>query len=375
MMDRRRVPGEADVELLWAASAPAPDVDRVRELAARADVSYVLATAAEQRVAPLVLRALRDADVDVRSEDSAAASIWQAHGLLAVPRAARAALEPLHEAGLDPLLLKGIALIERYPAPGLRPMDDIDVLVPPEHFDAAVRALEGAGWRRGGHVTGDLGYDVPFVHPSATDVPLELHYGLYPRERPTAFTAEYLWSTRRRTSVFGIPAWTLPVELEIVALVSHAAKSFHVFDRLLWSVDLAVITQTAEVDWEVVDRISSDARRRIATAIGLTLARRLGAVVPEELTHVPRSLGRSGAVAFLTDPVRTFGREAKDKTPWLAYALIDDFRGMAHLAIGDLREPPWGKGRFRVMREIGGLVARGAGGFIRAKSAARRPTG
>jgi hypothetical protein len=367
-MDRGRVPGEADVELLWAAASPAPDVERVRELAERADVAYVIETATEHRVGPLVVRALREAGVGVDPADvPPLAAAWQARSLLSVPVAARAALGPLVEAGLAPLVFKGIALVDRYPSPGLRPMDDIDILVPADRFDDAVVELERSGWTRAQHATGT--YDIPFRHRDAPDVFLELHHEISdPRELPSALSATALWQARRPMSVYGYDVWTLPPELEIVVLATHAAKIFHRFDRLLWTVDLAVVIRSAEIDWGIVAALSARAQRRVATAIALRLASRLGAEVPQAMTLTPGTLGRSGAVAFMTDPARPFRREPKARTPWLAFALIDDFRGMARMAIGDLREPPWSKSRLRVVRDIAEVVARGAGGFIRAKT-------
>jgi hypothetical protein len=62
-------------------------------------------------------------------------------------RQAGEVLEVLAAAGLDGLLLKGIALIPLYYRRfGLRAMDDIDVLVRPETGGRAIDALRRAGW-------------------------------------------------------------------------------------------------------------------------------------------------------------------------------------------------------------------------------------
>ena len=50
--------------------------------------------------------------------------------------------------GVTPIFLKGIALANGYYAnPGLRPMDDLDVLIPVERAEEGLAALEGGGWR------------------------------------------------------------------------------------------------------------------------------------------------------------------------------------------------------------------------------------
>ena len=50
--------------------------------------------------------------------------------------------------GSEPVFLKGIALANGYYAnPGLRPMDDLDVLIPVDCVDAGLAALAAGGWR------------------------------------------------------------------------------------------------------------------------------------------------------------------------------------------------------------------------------------
>ncbi len=56
-------------------------------------------------------------------------------------------LRVLHEAGIETLVLKGVALALRYyPHIGLRPMNDFDVLVPTDKMAAALDALRAKGW-------------------------------------------------------------------------------------------------------------------------------------------------------------------------------------------------------------------------------------
>jgi hypothetical protein len=69
--------------------------------------------------------------------------------------AVKPVLAQLQAAGIDVLALKGLPLaLQYYEDPGLRPMADVDVLVPYAKFDAALDVLEGDGWR-------DLQLDAP----------------------------------------------------------------------------------------------------------------------------------------------------------------------------------------------------------------------
>ncbi|HYZ93324.1 MAG TPA: nucleotidyltransferase family protein [Actinomycetota bacterium] len=367
-------PSDAEVELLWAGASTAPDVRRVAAAARDARLEYVLDVADRQRVGPLLLRSLGSAGVDVetlRSDAIGRAQLWGAHAKLALPAAATAALQPLNEAGLRPLVLKGLALVDRYPAPGLRPMDDIDLLLPREVIRPAAKVLLGAGWRQISHQQPDPGYDVALRHPSAPGVPLELHYELARwQERTNDIDARRVWAARTPLEVFGRPAWGLPPELELVTLIAHAAKRFHLFRRLLWSVDFAVVAATPGFDWDAVARIAADARCRVATAIGLRLARRVGATVPDDLLELPPFIVRSGALAALLDPTRPFSVHGSQR--WLGYVLADDVVGKIRLAGGDLLRPPRGEPRRQVAASIARALQRVAPLVARAGLRPRR---
>jgi hypothetical protein len=363
-----RAPSDGEVELLWAAARINPSTEDVTAAAHRADIAYVLETAERQRVAPLVLRSLEAAGIGVDEEADVVrrARLWEAHQRLALPAAARVALQPLVMAGLKPLALKGLALVERYPQPGLRPMDDIDILLPRPLVYTAIRILRRAGWRRIAHRGPDPRYDIVFRHPGLRGVPLELHYELARwQERPKGLDARRLWASRKPIEVLGQPAWGLPPELELIALIAHAAKRFHLFNRLLWTVDLTVVAAAAAVDWEELARLAHDAHCRIAAAVGLRLARRLGADVPDDLLKLPSVLTRTGAVDTLLDPARPFSVRAMPQRR-LAYVLVDDMTGRARLVLGDLMRPPSGQPRSRVAGNVVRVLERSASRLARA---------
>lgn len=360
-MPTARMPSDADVALLWAASRIDPVTEDVVAAARDADIPYVLDAAERQRVAPIVLRSLEAAGFafDQESEVLRRAKLWEAHERLALPTAARSVLVPLAQAGLRPLALKGLGLIGRYPAQGLRPMDDIDILLPRPLALAAIKVLRRAGWRRVRHRGPDPRYDIVFRHPSVRGVPLELHYELARwQERPKGLDARRLWASRRETEVLGQPAWGLSPELELVTLIAHAAKRFHLFNRLLWIVDISVVVRSAPIDWDEFGRLATDAHSRIAAAVALQLARRLGTNVPHELLRIPGVAGRTGAVDSLLDPARPFSVALPQRR--IAYVLVDDVAGKARLALGDLMRPPSGQPRTRVAGNVVRTLERGA---------------
>ncbi len=366
--DLERTPTEAEVELLWAAARTHSDPKVVADAARESDLPYVLRASARQRVAPLVMRSLEDAGVDVSSAVDLVlqAKLWEAHARLALPEAAAATLGPLTLEGLKPLVLKGLALIERYPAPGLRPMDDIDLLLPSPLIRPATTALARAGWRRMEHRGLDPGYDLVFRNESVPGVPLELHYELARwQERTNGIDAQRLWTARVPIDVLGHPAWGLPRAIELLSLIAHAAKRFHLFNRLMWAVDFTVVADDPALDWDEVSRLTSETHCRLAVAVGLRLARRLGAEIPDDLVKLPPLLERSGALDILLDPTRPFLAKAAGQRR-LAYVLVDDTRGKVRLAAGDLLRPPRGEPRVRVAEHIIKSASRGVRRLARA---------
>lgn len=244
-------------------------------------------------------------------------------------------------------------------------MDDIDILLPRPLALPAIKILRRAGWRRVRHRGPDPRYDIVFRHPSVRGVPLELHYELARwQERPKGLDARRLWASRRETDVLGQPAWGLPPELELVTLIAHAAKRFHLFNRLLWIIDIAVVVDSTSIDWEEFARLATDGHSRIAAAVALRLARAVGADVPDELLRIPGVAGRTGAVDSLLDPVRPFSVRAMPQRR-IAYVLVDDVAGKARLALGDLVRPPSGQPRTRVAGNVVRALERSAARLAR----------
>src|SRR5207253_1169413 len=73
------------------------------------------------------------------------AGMRRAQAAVLLPMAVSLAIEPLTGVGLEPVVFKGPALAARYPSPGLRPMDDLDVLPPAAQHDRGVSLLLRAG--------------------------------------------------------------------------------------------------------------------------------------------------------------------------------------------------------------------------------------
>ena len=339
----------ATAALVWAACRPVPDLDAVRvAIEGGADLTLVAHAAMEQRVSPLLWRALGEVAPDRCEEEWATtlrhdATRCRAHALMVLPQLGPLALAPLAEAGVAPLAFKGAALAERYPEPGLRPMDDADLILPPEQLDAGVAVLKDAGWRTV-DVRARTHHEVVLTHPALPGLPVELHRALATwRERSNHLTTADLWRWRVESCIGDQPVFGLPREEEIVALAAHAAKPFHVFTRLIWTVDIAVVIADAErtqatIDWDRVARLADGARCRTGLAVALAQAHRLGAASPPEVRRGLAGDARARAIQPVLSaewPLleRTWGMRAR-----LRYALVDDWRQRVTLLLGQIIE-------------------------------------
>ncbi len=290
--------------LLWEACRRQPDPAALRRaLAGGADLELAVQAATEHRIGPLLWRALDSADAldelgPLRPVLGGVADAYRMEALLLLPRSVALAVGPLTEAGLEPVVLKGPAVAARYPGPGLRPMEDIDLLLPRADHRRALEALGGAGWGVARPAGPDL-YDTALTHPEVPSLFVELHYGLEgASQRVTALDAEALWRRRRPIDCAGTPAFGLPPAEELVTLAAHAGKPHHGFARLVWIADLAMIVGEADgrgepIDWERVHDVALAGRCRTVTGAALALARRAGVDAPSQLFPLPTA-GRRG---------------------------------------------------------------------------------
>jgi hypothetical protein len=319
----------ATASLLWAACRPTLDPAAVdAALDAGADVSRAGELSVAQRVSPLLVRALDGRDVP-RAAAADAARV-RAQSRLVLPSVGQLALAPLASAGLTPLVIKGAALVDRY-GPGLRPMDDVDLLVPRPLFADTIETLLDAGWTRPPTKNRNT-HEVTLAHPSLPGMSVDAHQE-WSRwtNRSDGLTVDTLWSERTERTVLGTPAFVVPAEVELVMLAAHAAKPYHQFDRLLWTVDIAVVASTTAVDWDRVERFATEHRCRVAVAVALTQATHLGLESPPEL----RAPVDQRHAALLDHDWPTTER-TNDLRAQLRYSLTDSRWTAARLLGGDV---------------------------------------
>lgn len=271
------------------------------------DWSYLTATAEAHRIAPLLCRHL------------------SAHGWEAVPEAAQARLDTVaraaalqglqalaelgpilsaaDRAGLPVLPLKGAALIEQvYAGSCVRPMVDIDLLVPRDALPAAEEVLRGLGY-------------APFFPPAPVGDPLVRSTGALQFARAgAAFSLDVQWDLASRTlrllfpvdtegvwqrsrpmAVAGSPTRTMAGEDLLLYLMMHLFR--HGAQTLLGFCDVAetVRRRGGEICWDTLVGRAREWRMDALSAVLLAWVRgHLGAPVPEEALA---ALGGAGTAA------------------------------------------------------------------------------
>jgi hypothetical protein len=298
--------------LLWEACHRCPRPEVVRDVIDRgANLEMASKAALDHRIAPLLWRTLMAAEAcdNLGGAGTALSDVFEVYRMEAVlllPRAVSLAVEPLTKAGLEPVVLKGPALATRYPEPGLRPMEDIDLLLPATQHHHALTALNDAGWVVARSAHREV-YDSVLTHHDVPSLALELHYALEPGSlRVTALDATALWNLRQPIDCMGTPAFGLPLPEEVVYLSAHAGKPHHGFFRMIWIADFAMIVGLAlekgdAVDWSRIQAVAADASCATVVAAALALARRAGVDAPESLFPLPTNGWRGSAIKRLTD--------------------------------------------------------------------------
>ena len=240
----------------------------------------------------------------------AAVPIWVTHRLAAVTRASAALqLQRRHElrrvlaalagAGVPVIVLKGMALADLvFPDPALRPMVDIDLLVPAPDWERARAVLLGIGLRVPERwvvrpATGPASKaerDKPFERPG-TAVLFELHDRLEWMREPFVYDLDAAWRRSLPARLLGdLEVRVLAPEDMLLHLGMHLS-SYHAFEHGLRDLlDVTLLIERNAYEWPRL----AEGWLRQGTAgwmrLTLTLARDLlGAGVPDAvLTRLPQ---------------------------------------------------------------------------------------
>lgn len=202
---------------------------------------------------------------------------------LAIVAAQTEALAALGERQVRAIVLKGAPLATRLHADvGLRPFDDLDLLIDPSDVTLASEVLEELGYHRIDQLPGAQGRALSSrnreVQWARDQIPIELHWALTTKEAGYDLAFGGLWQRRRLARTGGRDVAVPALEDELLFLCSHGAK--HHWLRLKWIWDMArLLVVDRELDWSV-------ARSR-ARSIGATRALHLGLLLAHDCLAAP----------------------------------------------------------------------------------------
>ncbi|MCL4545312.1 MAG: nucleotidyltransferase family protein [Chloroflexi bacterium] len=266
-------------------------LDSVRSIR---DWNTVLATAARHGVSDLLQRVLATKPVADHVPEWARESLDEQHAqsrrqALSLMLQLSQILRSFSASGVSPTVIKGAALaLTMYPHPSLRPMGDIDLIVPKSDLDSASAVLERLGYEEKPLYYSQAfnrrhGYHVRYVDPASSRLAIELHWDLVrQREHRHGLRARDLALFSEQT-LLRLDPMREPVDVmllkpsaHLVYLCVHAGAADHAFGRLIWLTDAAVLAARLTVpEWKVVVRLAKGASGATATYIALALAQLL----------------------------------------------------------------------------------------------------
>lgn len=191
----------------------------------------------------------------------------------------RRALHALGDAGIEALVIKGLAVAcLAWDDPSSRVQTDVDLLVRREDMQRAIAALQSAG------VSGDVALSGDTLHaatlaPAPGGATIEVHHALSDDALRDVRVADILARGMVVQTPEG-PVRTMGLADMAVYLTVHA--TLHLFDRLSWLVDLAGLARRQPVDWIAAARRAREWNAEAATELGWRAAVDLaGAAIPE----------------------------------------------------------------------------------------------
>ena len=219
--------------------------------------------------------------------------------------------DELHHNEIPVILLKGAAtfadhLYDDLPA---RSMQDIDILVQPEHLREVVKVLDGLGYQRinqeGNIAPVDLDciqadpddhHLSPFYNPKF-HVAIEVHYVVHHNWSGTLLPAEEVWKSAQEAKIDNVPVLILAPEQRLYHNASHALLAEHSYIKTQVSLkDLLEFSCLAEkyhtIDWQAWLKKSEQVKLVDLFSVYIQLAQVLFFLPTQELKDISRKKRR-----------------------------------------------------------------------------------
>ena len=226
-------------------------------------------------------------------------------------------LRTLASRGIDTMVLKGIALSHLYYRDrGVRPMLDVDVMVPSTAASDAVATLTAAGWIETGprHPS-----RFRFLHGvkllGDNGAECDLHWHL--RGESTRVDADAVWWRRSVPLDIGsVATRALDPTGNLFHSVAHGVP-WNQMPSLRWVADAVTMLSTVgdDIDWDLILRMTVEIRLVVRMRQGLAyLRRRHGAPVPEWVLEALEA-APVAAVERLAEPIMMMDSRRRSQMP------------------------------------------------------------
>lgn len=168
--------------------------------------------------------------------------------------AARPAIAALHHAGIGCMALKGAVLcLTSYPSVSLRPMSDLDLLVPAAQASEAIATFAAAGWRPATApprkpIDFAMHNAITFTRSNGHKLEIDLHWRLF-HWKSDSQAEEALWSRAEPLPALGEGACA-PCPADLLLHVCAHGMQYNLLAPIRWVADAAMIVRRQAVDWD-----------------------------------------------------------------------------------------------------------------------------
>lgn len=200
---------------------------------------------------------------------------------------ARQAVELIEGLGVATLLLKGAPLVQRYyEDPGLRSMEDFDVLIPSDKAWDTIQFFIENKWQES-FIQSKLDrewvahhHSLNFVGPD--DTRLDLHWHVFP-ERVLPGNDDAFWSNAEPVEINGAATLALSPTDELLAACLHAIR-WEKVPPIRWIADAHTILQTgASIEWRRMIEQADQLGQLLPLRAALSMLRfQFDAPIPDE---------------------------------------------------------------------------------------------
>ncbi len=198
----------------------------------------------------------------------------------------------LHDAGIKTMLLKGAALtLLYYKNYGVRPMGDIDILVPTFQSSLTIDLLKRAGWiPTTWSIEGDLRYRHSLQFKDQSGKEFDLHWHLLFESCREDFDRDF-WEDAVPTAMCGVPTFALNPADALLHVVIHGVR-FNSEPPIRWIADAMTIINSSdlEIDWK---RLIQQAKKH---HVGFRLKKALNYLSDRFQARIPNSV-----MAYIND--------------------------------------------------------------------------